>query len=630
MTLRFLFPPLLALLVLALPASASLRIEPSSLSPALHAGAEDDSLKAINEIVLAHKQLRARLDSLQRALDAMRSQVQSSQNTELQTRMRELEQAVQDTRMETQSIGQRIKDEMMFNPGAANVVSDSGITRLNGDVEIATGQTIVGNVVVSNGTVTVRGTIQGDLLVIDGAIRLMNASRVEGDVTAINARIEREDDAEIGGALREENGQDEWMVDDAWDLEDSDEDEDGMSMFKSKFFDVFMGDTPRLFPLGTDMGETVLRYNRHEGLYFGLASSKRLHWNSKPWIVGTGSLGYGFASHRWRYSLGLYFPIYLKNQIIDFGAEGHSFTDTRDQWVINRDENTAMSFFAKEDFRDYFEREGFSASASWNLRLEDALSVRASAAYVHDTYRSLAKETNWSLFGGDKIVRANPPILNGNLNSVVFQVEGATTGSYKEDVPGWKGALSIETAGGGLKGDMDFRQIMMDVRRYQPLLGFLNLNVRGRAVASSGFVPMQRAVELGGIGTLPGYGFKEFGGTHALLLNAELIVRSDEVAGHAEGWASHLLDMVNVIFFYDGGAVNTGLLLPGNQRSRTGTALDFGTSFSDGFDHMSTWKSDLGVALGNSDGSFRIGAAWRLDGIEDHSPVFVLRLSRPF
>ncbi|MBR9977131.1 MAG: BamA/TamA family outer membrane protein, partial [Bacteroidetes bacterium] len=278
------------------------------------------------------------------------------------------------------------------------------------------------------------------------------------------------------------------------------------------FFRKFPSNFPWSFPLTTRLHETLFRYNRVEGLYLGIAQSKRIYWNSKPWLVSTGSLGYGFANHTWRYSLGLYLPFYLEDQIIEIGAEGHSFTDSKDQWAFDRDENTLIALIAREDFLDYFERRGFTATASWYFRGKDDLNLRATVGYAHDTYASMTRSTNWSIFGGDKDFRDNPGINNGNVNSIILSAGMNTLASLDVRKNGWDATLQFEKAGDVFAGDFAFSQLLLDLRRYQPINTHLNLNLRLRGGISDGVLPLQRAFELGGPSTLPAYRYKEFTG----------------------------------------------------------------------------------------------------------------------
>ena len=410
-----------------------------------------------------------------------------------------------------------------------------------------------------------------------------------------------------------------WSKD--WSLWDDKEDDEQFDM-KQNFFKKYPGNFPWLFPVISRIQESFLRYNRVEGLYIGIAQPKRLYWHSKPVIVSSGSIGYGFLNHRWRYHLGLYLPIYLEDHIIEIGGEGHSFTDSRDEWIIDRDENSVTAFFAREDYMDYFSREGYNINAAWYFRAEGDVNLRATAAYLHDTYRSMERRTNWSLFGGDKVFRENPRINDANINSIALGLGFTTLSSINEREHGWDVNALYETAGGFSKGDYEFSQAVLDVRRYQPLFEHLNLNLRGRMAVSDGTIPIQRAVDLGGVSTLPGYGMKEFTGSHAALFNAEIILRSS-IAGDVQGWMKGLMRMTNLIVFFDAGAVNHVQPTVSHDFRNGSIPVSMSESFV-----LNDWKSDIGIALGSSEGAFRIGAAWRMDRAEN--PSFILRFTRPF
>ncbi len=465
----------------------------------------------------------------------------------------------------------------------------------------------------------------------DEDVRDSRMKEIEGRISDLELRLDAiERSLKSGDADDWDNWDTEWEED--WDSDDSaafpeewqwwsgDDDDDQFNVGDS-FFKKYPGNFPWLFPMTTRLHETFLRYNRVEGLYLGLAQPKRLYWHSKPWLVSTGSLGYGFANHTWRYSLGLYLPIYFENQIVEIGAEGHSLTDSKDQWSFDRDENTFTAILAREDFLDYFERRGFTASAAWYFKGENDLSLRASVGYAHDTYANMNRATNWSIFGGDKVFRVNPLINDGNVNSMVFSAGVTTLASLDSRDHGWDAQVQYEKAGDFAAGDFAFSQVLVDIRRYQPLGDHLNFNLRVRGGMSDGLLPQQRAFELGGPGTLPGYRFKEFAGSSVALLNAEFIIRSS-IAGNARGWARNLLSNTNLIFFADAGSTNS--IAPQVTRDVTNGALqaEFGNTFTD------NWKSDVGVAIGSANGDFRVGAAWRLDRSE--SPTLVLRFSRPF
>jgi hypothetical protein len=592
-------------------------------------GGDDDSLRSLKKLLSEHKQLRETLDSLRRQMDDFSTQIENAPpdtSGEIDRQLTKMDEAIRRTEDALAVLRTRLREYIKESKPLAN--AEDGVLRITSDTTIAAGAKVDANVVASNCTLTVAGQINGDILVIDGVLLLKSTAVVDGDVTTMHSTYTLEDGGQVNGTVREESADspeafgDEGEMDSSWTFTLGGDDDESMgSSLLRRFTESSRWD----FPLGTSLAESFIRFNRVEGLYLGIADPKDVCWNSKKMITTNGYVGYGFASHHWRYGGGLYVPFRLNKQIIEVGVEGHSHTDSHDQWRIDRDENSAMAFFAREDFMDYFERGGFSGSVSWYSHLLEKMDMKASLAYVHDTYWSLERNAEWSLFGGDKVFRENPPISEGNLNSFVFMAEMSNTSS-SDPKHGCSFHFKFENAGGMAKGDFDFRQYTIDLRHYQPVFSFLDFNARFLGCASSGTVPLQRSFDLGGPSSLQAFGYKAFSGTHGALVNLELIVKSD-ISRHSSGWLASLMNHINLILFADAGVTN-------NVASFTHSQIDYASraahnvTFSGGFDDMKQWRSDVGFAIGNEGGSFRIGAAWRTDRSE--KATLIVRFSRPF
>ncbi|TAK54241.1 MAG: hypothetical protein EPO24_13365 [Bacteroidetes bacterium] len=366
------------------------------------------------------------------------------------------------------------------------------------------------------------------------------------------------------------------------------------------------------YPWEFNNENVIVRYNRVEALFLGLNYPNEYSWDERS-ISLFGSAGYGFATHRWRYSGGLSQQFGMGRTLIEIGAEGHSLTDTKDQWIVDESENTLAAFFLRDDYRDYFGREGVSGWAGFYGRW-NTTDLQLRAAYLNDEYQSLEWKTNWSVFGGDKLFRDNPPVWEGRMRSalVTFDVHQETQRRYL--ISGWKFAVSAEQAGKSFGGDFEFNRYTVDLIRYQPLSKYENLNFRLRAGSATGDVPPQKWFELGGISTLPAFGYKEFPGNRIALFNAEYLLNG-KIFDDVDLFPSWLLRNTNLILFYDAGYA---AMVPGDEQ------------FSKGFENLTaqTIKSDWGVGIGSRDAKFRLGFAWRTDIAE---PVHVfLRLNRPF
>lgn len=162
--------------------------------------------------------------------------------------------------------------------------------------------------------------------------------------------------------------------------------------------------------------------------------------------------------------------------------------------------------------------------------------------------------------------------------------------------------------------DFAFNQYILDVRRYQPLGRYDNVNIRFRAGSSEGFLPLQRDYEIGGLGTLHAYRFKSERGNRMLLVNAEYIVDGNFL-DDLDFWPSDLFGGINFLIMSDAGLVRTALPT---------------ADFQDGFGKI-TWgelRHNMGFGLANQSGSFRIAYTWRTT--EKGPGTWTFRFVRPF
>jgi hemolysin activation/secretion protein len=226
----------------------------------------------------------------------------------------------------------------------------------------------------------------------------------------------------------------------------------------------------------------------------------------------------------------------------------------------------------------------------------------------------MTNQTEWSLFGGNKVFRLNPLINEGMMRSVVGSAGLSTVTTTIYGPEGWSIVGTAEVAEKSMKSDFEFNRYVGDLRRYQPLGRYENLNVRLRVGSSEGALPIQKAFDMGGLGTVPAFPFKGETGNRMLLMNAEFVFNGD-IFGDLEFWPSWLFREFNFVVFSDAGLVRT---MPTAAR------------WTEGFDriHFSDFQHDVGVGLGTRSGSFRIAFAWRTDRSEPAR--LILRVARPF
>jgi hypothetical protein len=465
---------------------------------------------------------------------------------------------------------------------------------------IGDSETVDGNVVVKGADLLVRGTVTGDALVVGGTLRVTTHGTIKGNARVINGSLVQDDGGTIGGFADRIGGRSSRYREPRRRFEE-----------RSTTFDV-----PWLTSQ-TDLENVLFRYNRVEGIFVGIGSNHKYYWSGERNWTSYGTVGYGFKAHTWRGSLGIATQIPIDgfegHTLLEFGLEGYSLTDTKDQWLIGSMEATLAALLIHEDFRDYFQRAGAGIHGSY-LFLGGNMRAEVTVSYLGDRFESLRNRVDWAFFGGSKTFRPNPPVDAGKVHSL--QVNGGYTNTIRTETgpEGWTITGNAEAAKNSWGSDADFTRYVADVRRYQPVGTYENLNIRLRIGTETGDLPVQRSFDLGGLGTVPAFPFKGESGNRLILVNGELILNGN-VLEDIDFWPSWLFRHVNFILLSDAGFVR--MVSPA-------------ASAFEGFSGIrwSDLRHDFGVGISNRSGSFRIGFAWRTDRSEP--ATVLLRVYRPF
>jgi hypothetical protein len=479
---------------------------------------------------------------------------------------------------------------------------NTGSITFDGDKTVEDEETIQANVVVRGGDLVVYGKVDGDVLVVGGTLFVRNGGRITGNARVINGEIEKEEDGVIEGySDRTSASTTGYRYD--------------RGRFDRSGYRFYAPWTDEL----TNLDNMIYRFNRVEGHFFGLGSEKKYYWDGSRSISPYGFVGWGFKSHRWRYALGLDRQFSLagmdsdEGHILEFGIQGHSLTDSKEDWIIQTNENTAASVFIHEDFHDYFGREGIALHTAYYFQDNDTR-AQLHIEYAADRYSSLERRTEWSIFGGDKVFRVNPPVNEGRMRSILVKPAFSTVERTSRGQEGWNIQAVAEVANKNLGGEFSFSTLVADLRRFQPLGRYDNLNLRLRVGTSGGRVPVQKDFEIGGLGTLHARPYKSEQGNRMILLNAEYIVNGDFL-NDLDFWPSWILSRINFIVMADAGFMRAAAPEQG---------------WTDGFEgiRLSDFKNDLGIGFSNRSGSVRAGFAWRTDV---KAPArFFFRFTRPF
>jgi hypothetical protein len=479
---------------------------------------------------------------------------------------------------------------------AAPIREDNNLT-YEGDAVIEEEDTLNANVVVKAGDLTVYGKVVGDVLVVGGNLYVKDNGYITGNAKVINGDVFKDEVARIDGYIDKTSSA----------ANSYRENEKKFTRSSTRLNANWISET-------TNLDNFIFRYNRVEGLFLGTGSDKRYYWDGRKSYSIFGSFGYGFKAREWRGNLGLSRQFAFNDgQLIEIGLEGHKLTDSKDNWIIGVHENTAAAILIHEDFRDYYRRIGMGFNAGYALQ-QDYVTGQVRVEYLIDDYKSMENRTEWSIFGGDKTFRLNPSIDEGQMRSILTSAGLSTVTKTMYGPEGWSIFATAEFADKNFGGDFGFNQYVLDVRRYQPLGRYDNLNVRLRAGTSEGSLPVQKIFELGGLSTLHGFSFKSQAGNRMILVNAEYIVNGDFL-GELEFWPSWLMSGINFLVLGDAAVLRSEVL---------------GTSWNKGFSgiRFSEFRHDVGVGVASRSGSFRLAYVWRTDQREPAR--FIFRFARPF
>ncbi len=472
---------------------------------------------------------------------------------------------------------------------------DEQVFRFYDDTTIKEGEVLNGHVMIIHGDLKVRGEVNGDILAIWGDVEVFNTGRVHGNVTSVGGTVEVYDNGVVDGEMLQTNVKN--LI--------------GKNVrVTRKFRSRIRKDQYGTLPLGENMNHFIFKYNRVEGAFLGLQVPKKLipevgHFSFY------GFLGYGFESAKWRFQIGLdrWFIDPLDYRL-ELGIEFHDLTDTKDLWRIPYFENTLAALFLREDFMDYFRRQGYSVHLSQNLTPY----FKATLEYRNDDYATMPVGTNWSFFGGNKRFRPAlvlDPALQ-NMRSVYGELYFDNRDEVSFTTTGWYARIGAEVTSDRLGGDYRFKRYQAEVRHFLPVSTGENLNIRLMVGTSEGSLPVQKDFELGGISTLRGFRYKELVGNSLILVNLEYRIHSKILGAEIPFFG----DWFSLVLFTDfGNAWQAPENYRWNERLR-----------------MLTWKAmknDVGIAIADPEGAYRLNIARRTD-TGGSNFVITFRITQPF
>jgi outer membrane protein assembly factor BamA len=376
-------------------------------------------------------------------------------------------------------------------------------------------------------------------------------------------------------------------------------------------------DLPQKFTLYTNT-----HFNRVEALYLNLGVKFQPQPEAKTGLASGltlyGDAGYGFKNEkkkRARWTAGLQ-KNFLVPSRLTFGAEYFNKVETNDRWIVSEFENSLAGIFHHEDFMDFYSRKGGRGFLDYQLAEFHTLRLEVS----NHRYDKLRRNSNWSLFGGDKIYPLNPrffqppkfDVVNGDEMSV--KLTGAFDWRDNPVFPnvGWLMEGYFERTG----NDFETNGLFLTVKRYQPTLSDQKLVAKFMFGSRSGSFAYQHLLTLGGLSSLRAYREKEFVGNRLLFANVNYAIGQ-----RAFGGLLQKFPLLNKLPFWE--TISLGFF------AETGYAWfadpldpDLGL-FDPGQFGLNDLRSDVGFSVLMTEGLLRVDFAKRTDrGRDDWRVTF--------
>ncbi len=391
--------------------------------------------------------------------------------------------------------------------------------KVDGRFVVSPTDTISSTLAVLTGPVIVSGTVLGDVVVINGDMRLDSTAVITGSVYVVGGVVANRTRGRVDGemqvwrsrlAFRNDSGQ---LV--------AAEDETMLARYGR------WRDGP-----GANLKDIVIAsansYNRVEQL--SILFGPRLRVNRGDSRITVEALGIFRTGDRlsWeRQNIGsrslAEFRQGTEAQHVAVGARFIDEVDAVEQWSLSATETGLAALLFARDYRDYWNRFGGAGF----VRVVPTAALEFSVSMGRERWASRDARNAFALFRGGRDWRANPGALEGSVNLLNASASIDTRNDAERPRDGWLIRAEYE------RGDMDitgtpnpeelaltaptltYGRAFVDARRYVRIAPLTSVNVR---VVAGGLVhgnalPPQRQLSVSGVDALPGYAFRALTGS---------------------------------------------------------------------------------------------------------------------
>lgn len=396
----------------------------------------------------------------------------------------------------------------------------AGTLRVSGSLDIVREREVRGDVAVINGPVRIAGHVTGTVVAINADVTLEPGARVDGDLLVVGGAVSGKDDGTVGGDIRvyrqalryredgdrivaERGGAD----DDRW-----------WRRWQSR----------RRSRLGSDITVLTARtYNRVEGL--PILVGPRLRMEGGWGRLSADALGILRTADNFRWN-----SDNLGHQVkgdlrlggtagVTVGGSVFDEVEPVEAWHLTDTEVGLASLLLHRDYRDYYNRHGGSVRGG-----AYAGEATLALSFSDERWASRDEQSVFSLFRNTQAWRPNPEADEGRFHLANATLHYDTRNDADDPWSGWYLIADYERGAGrtevfaptspGVRepstGPIVYSRGFLDLRRYLRISPSAQLNVRGVAGGwlNGDQLPLQRRFSIGGPGTLPGFDFRRVTG----------------------------------------------------------------------------------------------------------------------
>lgn len=383
-------------------------------------------------------------------------------------------------------------------------------------LEIATGQTVDGNVAVRNGPLTIAGHVTGRVLAINSDVALAAGARVDGDLLVVGGSVTGRDVAYVGGEIRIYRERLDYEARDGRITATAGEEPSDEAPWWRRWERRRARSWSRL------QIASAGAYNRVEGLPVNLGPQlyRRTSWGSfRMDAYGVLRTGSSFASAdndvghsvRGEFTVG-------RVAGLGFGGQLYDVVNGVEDWQLNDIEVGLASFLFHRDYRDYYQRHGGRLFASVFARPD----VGITASYAHERWTTREEHDPFTLFRNESAWRPNPFLDEGLFHVADVTLRVDTRNDIDRPWAGWYVVADYEHGTGrltnvapssfarALPGPVSYGRGFLDLRRYNRISPDAQINLR---VVLGGWLggdqlPLQRRLSADGYGAVPGFDFR--------------------------------------------------------------------------------------------------------------------------